>query len=199
MTRIVPFFAFGFLISSFSLYASPANYSINTQKTTVTLSWQAFGDTSEASLENVTGDIALNGGNEEGDNINVSIQVTTLNASNRLLTYQMKSSLFFDAGRYPYITFSSSRVVALGQDHFRIFGTLVVKNVSRPVILDASMVGKNSRLTGAENIFLHASTTISRSAFNMDSFAALVNDNVTINIAIQARLHQAVSIYPADR
>lgn len=94
MTRIVPFFAFGFLISSFTLYASPAIYSINTQKTTVTLSWHAFGDTSEASLENVTGDIALNGGNEEGDNINVSIPVTTLNASNRLLTYQMKSSLF---------------------------------------------------------------------------------------------------------
>lgn len=83
-------------------------------------------------------------------------------------------------------------MVALGQDRFRIFGTLAVKNVSRPVILEASMVGKNSRLTGAENIFLHASTTISRSAFNMDNFAALVGDNVTINITIQARLHQAV-------
>lgn len=78
MTRTTPFFALGLLFSSFSLYASPANYSINTQKTTITLSWHAFGDTSEASLENVTGDIALNGGNEEGDTIHVSIPVTTL-------------------------------------------------------------------------------------------------------------------------
>lgn len=192
MTRIVPFFALGFLISAFSLCASPATYSINTQKTMITLSWHAFGGISEASLGNVTGDIALNGGNAKGDNINVSIPVATLEASNRLLTYQMKGSLFFDAGRYPNITFVSSRVVALGQGHFRIFGTLAVKNVSRPVILDALLMGKNSALTGADNIFLHASTTISRSAYNMDSFAVLVDDNVTINIDIQARLHEGV-------
>ncbi len=48
----------------------------------------------------------------------------------------------------------------------------------------------NSR--GAENIFLHASTAISRSAFNMDSFAVPVDDTVTINIEIQARPHPAV-------
>ncbi|MBP2154244.1 YceI family protein [Erwinia rhapontici] len=192
MTRIAPVIAIGFLINPFSLCASPAGYSINTQKTTITLSWHAFGDASEARLGNVTGDIALNAGNEESDNINVSIPVATLKASNRLLTYQMKGSLFFDAGRYPNITFISSRVVALGQGHFRIFGTLAVKNVSRPVILDALLMGKNTGPTGAENIYLHASTTISRSAFNMDSFAALVDDNVTINIEIQARLHQAV-------
>lgn len=192
MTRIVSFFALVLFISSFSVCASPANYNINTQKTTITLSWHAFGDTSEASLGDVSGNIALNGGNEEGDNINVSIPVATLRASNRLLTWQMKSSLFFDAGRYPNITFISSRVVALGQGHFRIFGTLAVKNISRPVILDASIPGKNNGLTGADNLFLHASTTISRSAFNMDSFATLVDDNVTINIEIQARPHQAV-------
>lgn len=192
MTRIVPVIALGFLINPFSLYASPANYSINTQKTTITLSWHAFGDTSEARLGDVTGDIALNAGNDEYDTINVSIPVATLKASNRLLTWQMKGTLFFDAGRYPNITFISSRVVALGQGHFRIFGTLAVKNVSRPVILDALLMGKNTGLTSAESIYLHASTTISRSAFNMDSFAALVDDNVTINIEIQARLHQAV-------
>jgi polyisoprenoid-binding protein YceI len=191
MTRIVPAIALGFLITSFSLCASPANYRINTQKTTITLSWHAFGDTSEARLGNVTGDIALNAENDEGDNIHVSVPVATLKASNQLLTWQMKSTLFFDAGRYPNITFISSRVVSLEQGHFRIFGTLAVKNVSRPVILDALLPGKNTGLTGAANIYLHASTTISRSAFNMDSFATLVDDKVIINIDIQARLHQA--------
>ena len=191
MTRIVPAIALEFLLSSFSLYASPVDYLINTQETTITLSWHAFGDMSEATLRNVTGDILLNAGNDRDDNIHVAIPVATLNASNRLLTYQMKSALFFDAERYPNITFTSSRVVALGQGHYRILGTLAVKNVARPVILDASLNGKTAGPGGAENISLDASTTISRSAFNMASFAVLVDDNVTINIAIQARLHQA--------
>ncbi len=189
MTRIVPAIALGFLFSSFSLYASPVGYRINPQETAITLSWQAFGDMSQARLGNVTGDITLNAGNDSDDTVHVSIPVAGLNASNPLLTWQMKSSLFFDAERYPNITFTSSRVVALGQGHYRILGTLAVKNIARPVILDALL---NDKTTGPENISLHASTTISRSAFNMASFAAVVDDHVTINIAIQARLHRAV-------
>lgn len=192
MTRIVPVIALGFLIMPLWLYASPASYSINTQKTTIALSWHAFGDTSEASLGKVTGDITLDTGNESGDRIDVTIPVATLKASNALLTYQMKSRLFFDAEHYPNIAFTSSRVVTLGNGHFRVFGTLAVKNVTRPVILNASLEGQHGELSGAENIFLHASTAISRSAFNMDSFAALVDDTVTINIEIQARPHQAI-------
>lgn len=192
MTRIVPVIALGFLITPLWVYASPASYSINTQKTTIALSWHAFGDTSEASLGKVTGDITLDTGNESGDRIDVTIPVATLKASNALLTYQMKGRLFFDAEHYPNIAFTSSRVVALGKGHFRVFGTLAVKNVTRPVILNASLEGKHGELSGAENIFLHASTAISRSAFNMDSFAALVDDTVTINIEIQARPHPAV-------
>lgn len=189
MTRIVPALALGFLFCSFSVYASPADYRINSQETTITLSWQAFGDMSQARLGNVTGDIALNANNDRDDTVHVAIPVATLNASNQLLTWQMKSSLFFDAERYPNITFTSSRVVAVGQGHYRILGTLAVKDIARPVILDALLSDKTS---GPESLSLHATTTISRSAFNMTRFSALVDDNVTITIAIQARLHRAV-------
>ncbi|MCW2480607.1 YceI family protein [Candidatus Symbiopectobacterium sp. NZEC135] len=197
MTRIVPIIALGFLINSPLLYASPASYSINTQKTTIALSWRAFGETSEASLGRVTGDITLDAGNAEKDRIDVTIPVATLEASNSLLIYQMKSGFFFDAGRYPNITFTSNRVVALGEGHFRVFGTLAVKNILRPVILDALLKGKNGEFFAAESISLHASTAISRSAFNMDSFAALVDDTVIINIDIQASPHPVAQTIPA--
>ncbi|BBV47535.1 YceI family protein [Citrobacter portucalensis] len=78
MARIVPIIALGFLITSPSLYASSASYNINTQKTTIALSWRAFGETSEASLGKVTGDITLDPGHAEKDHINVIIPVATL-------------------------------------------------------------------------------------------------------------------------
>lgn len=190
MTRIAPAIALGFLLHPLSLYASPASYSINSQKTTISLSWHAFGDISKASMRKVTGEMTLDAGNDREDRIDVIIPVATLEASNGLLTYQMKSRPFFDAESYPNIAFTSSRVVALGNGHFRLFGTLKIKNVTRPVILNASLDEKKGEFSDAENILLHASTAISRSAFNMDSFAALVGDTVTINIEIQARAHQ---------
>ncbi len=191
MTRFMHAIALGFLFHPLCLYASPVSYRIDTQKTTISLSWHAFGSVSKASMGKVTGGITLDAGDERGDRIDVTIPAATLEASNSLLTYQMKSRPFFDAERYPNIAFTSSRVVALGNGHFRLFGTLKIKNVTRLVILDAALDGKTGGLSAAGNMVMHASTAISRSAFNMDSFAALVDDTVTINIEIQARPYQS--------
>ncbi|GKW28858.1 YceI family protein [Pectobacterium brasiliense] len=186
MTRIVPVLAAGLLISPL-LHAMPLNYTIATDKTAIALSWQAFGHLSQASLDGVTGNITLDAEKEINDRIDVKIPITTLQASNRLLTYQLKSSLFFDAEHYPDITFTSSRVVALGHGHFRVFGSLSVKNVQRPVILDATLEEHGGNVSDEEALFLHATTAISRSAFNMDRFTGVVDDRVAISIDIQAK------------
>ncbi|KHS75843.1 MULTISPECIES: YceI family protein [Pectobacterium] len=186
MTRIVPVLAAGLLISPL-LHAMPLNYTIATDKTSIALSWQAFGHLSQASLDGVTGNITLDAEKEINDRIDVKIPITTLQASNGLLTYQLKSSLFFDAEHYPDITFTSSRVVALGHGHFRVFGSLSVKNIQRPVILDATLEEHGGNVSGEEALSLHATTAISRSAFNMDRFTGVVDDRVAISIDIQAK------------
>ncbi|MCA5920074.1 YceI family protein [Pectobacterium brasiliense] len=186
MTRIVPVLAAGLLISPL-LHAMPLNYTIVTDKTAIALSWQAFGHLSQASLDGVTGNITLDAEKEINDRIDVKIPITTLQASNRLLTYQLKSSLFFDAEHYPDITFTSSRVVALGHGHFRVFGSLSVKNIQRPVILDATLEEHGGNASGEEALSLHATTAISRSAFNMDRFTGVVDDRVAISIDIQTK------------
>ncbi|MFJ5490122.1 YceI family protein [Pectobacterium carotovorum] len=186
MTRIVPVLAAGLLISPL-LHAMPLNYTIATDKTAIALSWQAFGHLSQASLDGVTGNITLDAEKGMDDRIDVKIPISTLQASNGLLTYQLKSSLFFDAEHYPDIRFTSSRVVALGHGHFRVFGSLSVKNIQRPVILDATLEEHDGNVSGEEVLSLHATTAISRSAFNMDRFTGVVDDRVAISIDIQAK------------
>ncbi|WP_436874098.1 YceI family protein [Kosakonia sacchari] len=184
MKRIIPAMMIG-LLSAPGAQAMPLSYRIATPATTVALSWHAFGGVSQAHLDGVSGDVTLNPAQEREDRINVTIPVATLIASNSLLTYQLKSSLFFDADHYPTIAFSSSRVVDLGDGHFRVFGSLAVKNIRRPVILDATLQKQGRADSG--QLSLHATTAISRSAFNMDKFAMLVDDTVTINIEIHAQ------------
>ncbi|MDY4372513.1 YceI family protein [Pectobacterium carotovorum] len=191
MTRIVPVLAIGLLISPL-LHAMPLNYTIATDKTAIALSWQAFGHLSQASLDGVTGNITLDAEKEMDDRIDVKIPISTLQASNGLLTYQLKSSLFFDAEHYPDIRFTSSRVVALGHGHFRVFGSLSVKNIQRPVILDATLDEHGGNVSGEEALSLHATTAISRSAFNMDRFTGVVDDRVAISIDIQAKARHTV-------
>lgn len=169
-----------------SLYAAPVVYAIDTQKTAIKLSWRAFGGIpSWAHLQGVTGTVTLNPDNEYDDRIRVSVPVATLQASNNLLTWQLKSDMFFDAARYPTITFTSTRVVKVKDDHYRAFGTLTVRDLSRPVILEATL----DRLPD-EAIALHATTAISRSAYKMDRFALVVDDRIAIAIEIQAMRRQ---------
>lgn len=174
-----------FVLALFSpaLYAQPVSYVINTEKTPITLSWHAFGGIlSWANLDGVTGDVTLDPENEFSDRIHVTIPVSTLVASNSLLTWQLKSDMFFDASRYPNIQFSSTRVVALNGGHFRVFGTLRVKDIQRPVILEATL--EEHKMD--DSISLHATTAISRSAYHMDKFALVVDDRIAIKIEIQA-------------
>ncbi|QYM90916.1 YceI family protein [Dickeya zeae] len=186
MMRIIPAVVVGLLISP-TLHATPLNYTISTPKTAIALSWHAFGDTSQAYLDGVTGNVILDSAKETDDRIEVKIPVATLEASNSLLTYQLKSGMFFDAKHYPWIVFTSNRVVAQGHGYFRVFGTLSVKDIQRPVILDATLEEYVGASPTGGTLFLHATTAISRSAFNMDRFMALVDDRVAINIRIQAQ------------
>jgi polyisoprenoid-binding protein YceI len=160
------------------LYAAPVTYAITPDKTSIGLSWRAFGHQfSQARLQGVTGTVTLNPDEDRDDRIEVTIPVGTLVASN----------LFFDAERYPDIHFVSSRVASLGGGNYRIFGVLTVKNVSRPVVMLASLDSGKTIDPASGSLALHASTAISRSAFGMDRLVGVVDDRVNIALAIAAQ------------
>ena len=172
-------------------HAAPVNYAIASDKTAIDLSWFAFGNRfSQAHLQGVSGDIRLDPAEDRDDTIRVSVPVATLVASNALLTWQLKSDLFFDAQRYPTISFVSSRVVSLGQGKFRIFGMLSVKAVSRPVMMLASLDDGQTLWPGSQTLTLHATTAISRAAFGVDRLASVVDDRVDIALTLAARAKQ---------
>ena len=164
-----------------SLQAASIAHTIDTERTTIKLSWRAFGGIpSWAHLKGVTGKVILNPENEFDDHINVTVPVATLQASNNLLTWQLKSDMFFESERYPTIEFISSRVVAQGNGRFRVFGTLTVRNIARPVILEAVVKDPH-----AQALTLDATTAISRASYGMDKFALVVDDRIAIAIAIK--------------
>ena len=51
MTRFMHAIALGFLFHPLCLYASPVSYRIDTQNTTISLSWHAFGSVSKPAWE----------------------------------------------------------------------------------------------------------------------------------------------------
>ncbi|WP_112197586.1 YceI family protein [Rahnella sp. NRRL B-41462] len=183
--------AFLFILSmgyaSLSFSGTPEHYVINADRTTITLSWVMLSThPSQANLSQVSGDAFLDHQQNMQNHIDVRIPVSSLEASNLLLTHQLKSSMFFDENRYPWVTFTSQKVTQSGNGQFKIFGMLTIKNIQRPVVLDAVMNDAS-----AKSLILHAHTAISRSAFAMDSLLSLVGDTINIDIDIAAKPYKA--------
>ncbi|QKJ87638.1 polyisoprenoid-binding protein [Paramixta manurensis] len=192
MSRLSFIFRLGMVVS-LGLVAAPQaladtqHYAIDTQTTSLELSWQVLGVTnSHASFSHITGNVVMDEQSTFNDSINVTIPVSTIDAHNRLLTGQLKSPGFFNQPTYPQVTFTSTRVVAEGNSHYRVFGNLRIKNITRPVILDAQLSRSDSPAANQHHLAFNAVTAIQRSAFGMTQYIPMVSDKIEIAIAIDA-------------
>jgi polyisoprenoid-binding protein YceI len=81
--------------------------------------------------------------------------------------------------------FVSTRVVAVGQKA-KIFGSLTLNNVTRPVTLEASFYGAGkapAQMGGKETVGFRATGTILRSQFGLGFGTPLIGDEVKLDIS----------------
>jgi polyisoprenoid-binding protein YceI len=95
--------------------------------------WDPF----QAWLKDVTGEVTLDPDNEFNDQIHVTIPVATLVASNSLLTWQLKSNMFFDAALPDNPLSATGSLPAEGA--FSGIWRADVREIRRPVILDVTL------------------------------------------------------------
>lgn len=136
------------------------------------LSWATFSG--------VTGAVTLNPDNDVDDHIHVTIPVSTLVASNKLLTWQLKSDMFLNPSATDHRVRSSSRVVALSAGRFRVF-----RHADRTKHCPAGDPGGRVERPACAGPRLDATTAISRASYGMDKFALVVDDRIAIAIAIK--------------
>jgi polyisoprenoid-binding protein YceI len=104
----------------------------------------------------------------------------------------LKSPDFFDAAKYPTITFKSTKVTKAGKDKLKIAGDLTLHGVTKPVTLDVSTTGAEVKgMFGETRRGFSATTRISRKEFGLTwnkvvEAGPAVGDEVTIALEIEA-------------
>lgn len=167
---------------SFSGAVRADPYLINPQLSSIVLNWQMIGSGNyHARISGVNGKLTFSPNDDTRDTLQTAMPINRLDAHHRLLTRALKSSTFFDAARYPDAQFTSSRLVALGNGRYRVFGTLQIKNQRRPLILYAQQSS-----VSAQRLRLSAQTTVSRSDFGMGQYPLLVSDAIGVDIVLYA-------------
>ena len=139
----------------------------------------------------VTGTARYDGQSLANSEVAAVIDAASINTSEPQRDQHLKSPDFFDAAKYPTITFKSTKVVS-DADGFKIMGNLTMHGVTKPVTLIAESLPPPIKdpfgflRTGTE-----AKTKINRKDFGltfdkvMDNGGALVGDDVDITIDVE--------------
>ena len=139
-----------------------------------------------------SGNINIDETNPTNSSVEVTIDVTSINTRDEKRDGHLVSPDFFDAATYPSITFKSSKVETTGANTGKIHGDLTIKNVTRPVVLDTTFVGKAKSPWGTTSAGFNASTTINRADFGLtwnvalETGGFLVGEDITITIELEA-------------
>ena len=80
---------------------------------------------------------------------------------------------FFDAEKYPTITFQSTKVESMGHNHFHITGNLTIKGITKEVVFDATEEGKGKNPWGMEVWGFSTELSINRKDFGLGWNVAL--------------------------
>lgn len=174
-------------VATFSV-AKPVDYKIDPTHTATVFTWNHFGfSTPSANFSDIQGTISVDNAKPADSSVNVTIPLASLNTNVKALDEHLKTPDFFDAEKYPNITFKSTKVQALGKNKYKITGNLTVKDVTKPVVLDAVLNKQGVHpMTKAQSIGFNATTSFNRSAFGVDAYVPNVGDKITVNITTEA-------------
>lgn len=140
-------------------------------------------------FDKVSGTVTLDDANPAASSINVTIDVASVSTREPHRDTHLKSPDFFDADKFPTITFVSTSVVKSGEDSYEVVGALTIHGVTRTVDLNVEAVTPEVKdpfglfRRGAE-----AKTTILRSDFGLhynsilDTGGVAIGDQVHISI-----------------
>lgn len=173
--------------------AKPVEYKIDPSHTATVFTWNHFGfSTPSANFSDIQGTIAVDNAKPSNSSVNVTIPLSSLNTNVKALDEHLKTADFFDAEKYPNITFKSTKVQAISKTKYKITGNLTVKDVTKPVVLDATFnkQGKHP-MTKADTVGFNATTSFDRSAFGVGAYVPNVGDKITVNITTEASVPAA--------
>lgn len=168
--------------------AAAVTYKIDPNHTDVIAGWSHFGFSNPvAHFGKVDGTITYDPAKPAASSVQVTIPLDGLASHVPDFDEHLKSADFFDAAKFPNITFKSTKVEAAGDKKLKVTGDLTVHGVTKPAVLDVTInkIGEQPMAKRAAAGF-DAKTTLKRSEFGLGKYAPNVSDEVTIRITTEA-------------
>lgn len=129
--------------------------------------------------------------NFENASFSFTANVNSINTNDKNRDTHLKSADFFDAEKFPKITFNSTKFKRIGDTTFEIIGKLTIKETTKPTIVQIEYGGTNIDHWGNTKAGLKLKGIINRKDYGLTWNAAieaggvLVSEEVRINANLE--------------
>ncbi|WP_081408763.1 YceI family protein [Acinetobacter larvae] len=171
-----------------AIMAKPVSYKIDPTHTATVFTWDHLGfSTPSANFRDIQGTIQIDEDKPENSSVTVIIPVSSVNTNVDALDKEFQTADWFNAAKYPNISFKSTKVETQDKKNFKITGNLTVKGITKPVVLNAVLNKKGVHpMTKVESVGFNAKASFDRSAFGIANYIPNVGDKIIVNITTEA-------------
>lgn len=194
MLAIKPFIATlataAVLTGAVQAQAAISTYTIDPTHSATLFQWSHFGFSSPtANFSDIQGVIHVDSAKPAESSVEVKIPVSSINTNVKALDDELQKPDWFNAEKYPHITFKSTKVETRNGKNFKITGDLTVKGITKPVVLNAVLNKKGTHpMTKLPTVGFDATTSFNRSSFGIANYVPNVSDRITVNITTEASI-----------
>ncbi len=145
----------------------------------------------KGNFSDISGVIMYDENDATKSSVDVTIKVASINTNNEKRDDHLRSLEFFDAEKYPEITFKSKKIEKT-DDGLKLVGTLTIRGVSKEVAFPFELTGKITDPWKNVRIGAEANLKINRQDFGvswnnvMEGGGLVVGNDVKITINLEA-------------
>lgn len=145
----------------------------------------------EGSFKVFSGSIASPAADFNNAKVKFDIDVNSINTDNDMRDKHLKSDDFFNAEKYPKMTFTSTSFKHVSGKAYKLEGDLTIRDVTKRVAFNVYYGGTTKDPYGNIKAGFKAAGKISRKAYNLkwsavtEAGGAVVGDDVTMNLNLE--------------
>lgn len=143
-------------------------------------------------FDDFTGTITYDEANPESSSVEVTIKTASVDTGVKMRDDDLRSPNFFDAAKYPEITFKSKSVKMAGNNTAEVTGDLTMHGVTKEVVLKVELIGKGAGMKPGSIVSgWNAETALKRTDYGLTwnkviEGTQVVGDDVKINLNVEA-------------
>ncbi len=149
----------------------------------------------EGRFKDFDGTIWIDRANPSASKVELTIQAASIDTANENRDKDLRSDNFFDAAKFPTITFKSTKVVAKGSESYEVTGDFTMHGVTKSItvpVKHGGFVKVKGRNGMGEKTGFDITFPLNRKDFGitwnrpLDTGGFMLSDDVDINVQVEA-------------